>query len=145
MRTSVTIILLFFIALACKTNSDKASKNSLEELSVNAQAKVVNWLGYTRYSFIIEGMIDNKSKDYFSNNIQELVSASNALIYSIPSEFRTDIMQEKVEAVVLQTRAINKKLNGISEEELKQEKDLLILSFNKIINEINYMVSNKDN
>jgi len=136
-------LLLVTLVFACKTEPNNTLNTSKEPLSTEAEAKVVSWVGYKTFSFQLQEIAANFSKQYVVDNSQDLVSAANSLVYSMPNELRKEIMNEKASKVLKLTMALNVTAKIESEKAVKTVFKSLIDAYTSLNDEINYVSSRK--
>ena len=141
MKNLLILLIALAVMIGCE-NGKNTFDISEEPLSVEAQAKVMGWVGYKTFSFELTEMASNYSKEYLQSNMKSLVSASNSVLYSIPNDLRTEAMNKKANSVVELTKGLNQSVLSASEDSMENDFAKLIEAYNKLNNEINYQVRN---
>jgi len=139
MKLFINLFCFLILLSSCKEESSHKLSGPKETLSVDAEAKTISWVGYKTFSFELNEMIANFSKDYVLVNSKELVSTANSLVYSIPSEFRKEILSEKANRVLHLTMALDVAAKIESEKAVKAVLISLVEAYDRLNNEINYL------
>jgi len=134
-------LILIALVFACKAELKNALNTSEEPLTVESEAKVVSWVGYKTFSFKLHEITTNFSKNYVINNIQELRSAANSVLYSMPNNLRNEIMNEKASELVKLTKELEAIAESGDENTIKEALASLVKAYSLLNNEINYVTS----
>lgn len=139
---------LFALLVCCLFyfSCDNESKNPFNidsvPLSSEAEFKASNWNGYNDFVFELKSLTENFSKDYAIEKTRNLLSKSQAILYSMPSDLRNEITNEKASDLVEVTKELSNSISTKTEEEIAEGLKKIIAAYTLLNKEINYYVSN---
>ena len=142
MRLLITFIIFCANILSCTEEPKNLYNINEEPLSSEAEFKAKNWNGYNDFVFELKTLTDNFSKEYAIEKTKNLVSKSQAILYSMPSELRNEITNEKASELVQATKSFNDSIVSKSELEITESLNKIINAYTALNKEINYYSEN---
>ena len=139
----IRFVILFSLFIFNCTQEPKNPFNiNLEVLSTKAELKAATWNGYNDFVFELKSLTENFSKEYALEKTKNLVSKSQAILYSMPSELRNETTNEKATDLVQVTKALNDAIAAKSEEEITEGLKKVVEAYTSLNKEINYYTEN---
>jgi len=141
MKKTIVLLLCLASILHCKQEEKRFDIES-EPLSIDAALKASTWIGYKDFSYELKNVIDHFYKTKTLQNNGKLLSASQAVLYSMPNDLRNEMMNEKALALVDLTKSLYAENMGNSEDTTAKELQNLVSAYNDLNSEINDLFSN---
>ena len=140
------ILILIGGLLICNCSEEPKNPFNIDEepLSANAEVKASTWIGYTDFSYELKNLTENFTKDYAIEKTRTLLSTSQALLYSIPSDLRNEITNEKATELVQVTKNLYSGMTAKSEEDIMNGLNEIVASYTALNREINYYTDNQE-
>ncbi len=138
-------IMILFLCCSHLLNceQDKGLFNvEVEPLSLDATVKVSAWIGYQDFSYELKNLIDYFHEMKSVQEDEKLLSAAQAVLYSMPNDMRSDIMNEKATELVNHTKALYNGMTAKSEGEITQDIQKIVNTYIALNKEINDYMNN---
>ncbi len=133
-----------FLFISCSQEPRNPFNIDIEPLSSNAEVKVSTWIGYTDFSYELKNLTENFTKAYAIEKTRTLVSASQAVLYSMPGDLRNEITNEKATELVQTTKDLYNAMTSKSEEEIIDGLNKIVDTYTALNKEINYYTDNQE-
>ncbi len=142
MRSIFSFLFTLVIFVSCEKGSEKPFNINQEPLSSEAEVIASNWNGYNDFVFELKTLTENFSKEYAIEKTRNLLSKSQAILYSMPNELRNETTNEKATELVNLTKELYSSMTTKSEEEITDGLNKIVVAYTALNKEINYYADN---
>ncbi|NNK27271.1 MAG: hypothetical protein HKP06_03425 [Flavobacteriaceae bacterium] len=142
MKLKLLFLFVCISALSCKQEPESAFNMGVEPLSTKAELKTASWIGYKEFSFELQNIAENFSKEFAVERTRNLLSAAQSVLYSMPGELRNETTNDKASEMVEATKALYNAMTQKSEEEIIEGFNKITAAFSGLNTEINYYTEN---
>jgi len=137
-------IVCCLLLISCSQEPKNPFNINEEPLSSNAELKASTWIGYTDFSYELKNLTENFTKAYAIQKTRTLVSTSQAVLYSIPSDLRNETTNEKAAELVQATKGLYNAMTAKTEEEITDGIHRIVDAYTALNKEINYYTDNQE-
>lgn len=142
MRHSFFVLICSILISGCAQEPKNPFDMDSEALSTKAELVTTNWNGYGDFVFELKDLTENFTKDYAIEKTRILLSKSQAILYSMPSELRNETTQDRASDLVDATKELYNSMTSKSEEEIKEGLKKIVSAYTALNKEINYYTEN---
>ena len=142
MRSIFSFLLALVILASCEKDIKNPFNINQEPLSSKAEVVASNWNGYNDFVFELKTLTENFSKAYAIEKTRNLLSKSQAILYSMPNELRNETTNEKATELVNLVKELNDSMTTKSEEEITDGLKKIVVAYTALNKEINYYTDN---
>ena len=139
--TMLLLTCLFFSS--CNPEPKNPFNINQNPLSTNAELKASTWNGYNDFAFELKSLTENFSKEYVIEKAGNLVSKSQAILYSIPADLRNETTNEKALELVEVVKGLQDSISIKTEEEITEGLKNIVSAYTSLNKEINYYTDNQ--
>lgn len=142
MKPYFIVIFVCACLLSCKQEPKNPFGIYAEPLSTDAEVKASTWNGYSDFVFELKDLTENFSKEFAIEKTRNLLTKSQAILYSIPADLRNETTNEKASALVNTTKTLYNGMTAKSEDEITEGLKKIVAAYTALNKEINYYTAN---